>query len=287
MYAALLNNKLVLARAEEARVQNKITSLNQEKYFCPRCRKKVILVLSEKRLPFFKHQVGQVGQQGEKEEHYRGKINLKTALVAAGFPAKEEVPLAKGELRADILVNSQLAFEIQCAPLSEMEFAHRHGLYKKEGIIDIWIVGRCHYLSNYLNQRQTIFLRFNQKWGFYYLEIDSERELLTLKYQILQEPLTRKIRYQVKRFRIDEVGISKLWQYKPQFIQYQLNKNNQKSYLLKQVQMQTKLGTRIAELLYLRRISLNDLPDYLFNSWRSPGMRTSVEEYITKTATCI
>ncbi|MCZ9600497.1 competence protein [Lactobacillus mulieris] len=285
MYAALLNNKLVLARTEEARIQSNLIALNQEKYLCPRCKKKVILVLSEKRLPFFKHQMAQVGRQGEKEEHYRGKINLKTALIAAGFPAKEEVPLAKGELRADILVNSQLAFEIQCAPLSKGEFSHRHNLYKKVGIIDIGIVGKRHYLTNYLNQRQAIFLRFNRSWGYYYLEIDSKREYLTLKYQILQEPLTRKIRYQIKQFRIDEVGILKLWQFNPGFSQYHLNKDSQKNYLLRQIQMQTKLGIKIAEQLYLNKLTLNDLPDYLFNSWRNPGTMTSVEKYITKIAT--
>ena len=52
-------------------------------------------------------------------------------MTAAGFPAEVEIPLAEGQLRADVLATAKLAFEVQCAPLSQQEFNHRHQLYQK------------------------------------------------------------------------------------------------------------------------------------------------------------
>ena len=68
MYAAILNKKLVLAINEAEQVNNGFKKLNQDYYTCPSCRKRMILIISEEKLPFFKH-FYQVKGTGEKEEH--------------------------------------------------------------------------------------------------------------------------------------------------------------------------------------------------------------------------
>ena len=133
MYAAILNKKLVLAIKEAEQVNKGFKKLNQDYYTCPSCRKRMILILSEEKLPFFKH-FYQVRGTGEKEEHYQSKQLLCTALKANGVNAEVEVPLLDQQLRADVLVENKLAFEVQCAPLSETEFKHRHSLYEKLSI---------------------------------------------------------------------------------------------------------------------------------------------------------
>lgn len=180
MYAAILNQKLVLAINEAEQVSKGLKKLNQESYLCPSCRHRMILILSEEKKPFFKH-FYQVKGTGEKEEHLQAKQLLCTALKANGFRADIEVPLLDQQLRADVLVENRLSFEVQCAPLSGAEFAHRHALYKKLQIKDIWIVGKRHYLKNKINRSQKIFLRYSTQWQWYYLEINPFSCVITLK----------------------------------------------------------------------------------------------------------
>ena len=109
MYAAILNQKLVLAINEAEQVSKGLKKLNQESYLCPSCKHRMILILSEEKKPFFKH-FYQVRGTGEKEEHLQAKQLLCTALKANGIRADVEVPLLDQQLRADILSRKQLIF---------------------------------------------------------------------------------------------------------------------------------------------------------------------------------
>ena len=283
MYAAILNGELVLAKNEAYLVALKKKKINYEKYTCPHCKKRVILVISQKKSAFFKHFRSIDNLLGEKEEHRNSKFLLKTALTAAGFDAQVEIPLADGQLRADVLASSKLAFEVQCAPLSEKEFKHRHNLYKQINIQDIWVVGRRHYLNHKIKKAQLIFMRRNQLWQSYYLEIDPMNHLLRLKYNIVQEPVTRVVYYQTQEFLLDEIGIKEFWYYQPDLKTYQLNFTSQKEYLNRQIKQKSKFGLQIAEKLYQKRISLNELPESLFIKWRRPGERNAIEQYLDQT----
>nr|WP_240409220.1 competence protein CoiA family protein [Lactobacillus crispatus] len=211
----MLNKKLVLAVDEACLVNARQKKLNRDNYHCPHCNKKVILVMSEQKAAFFKHLVKYSNLMGEKEEHHQSKMLLKSALTAAGFPAEVEIPLAEGQLRADVLATAKLAFEVQCAPLSQQEFNHRHQLYQKIGVKDIWIVGQRHYLKRRLKRTQLIFFRQNKAWGNYYLEINPQRNRFCLKYNVLEEPVANKLVYQSKSFVLDELGIKEFWSFKP------------------------------------------------------------------------
>ncbi|WP_025080156.1 competence protein CoiA [Lactobacillus hamsteri] len=282
MYAAMLKKKLVLAVDEERHVLNKEKKLNFEKYRCPHCRKPVILILSQKKSAFFKHLSEIDNTMGEKEEHYTSKNLLKSAFTAAGFNAQMEVPLADGQLRADVLVSPKLSLEVQCAPLSKEEFLHRHNLYKQINVLDLWIVGQRHYLKTKLKKTQLIFFRENKLWGIYYLEIDLKRNYLRLKYNVIQEPITNKLRYQIVNFKLDEIGMRKFWYFRPKRKKYQLNSDSQRQYLMRQIKQKTHLGLAVAEKLYRNHLSVEQLPDELFEKWRKPGEKSSLFKYLEK-----
>lgn len=282
MYAAMLNKKIVLAVSEANLVDLGEKILNQEDYRCPNCNKKVILIISERKAAFFKHLTKYSNGAGEEEEHHQSKIMLKTALTAAGFNAQVEIPLAHGQLRADVLASSNLAFEVQCAPLSKREFAHRHALYKQIGVTDIWIVGRRHYLCKKLKSTQLIFFRQNHVWGNYYLEINPQQNFFCLKYNVLQEPVTNNLCYQVKYFAIDELDLKKFWHFKPVKKVYYLDIEKQKKYLRKQLANKTKFGLKIGQLLYLNKLTIDDLPNYVFSNWRNPGEEDAISKFLQK-----
>ncbi|MFR4967531.1 competence protein CoiA [Lactobacillus kalixensis] len=280
MYAALLNKRIVLAVDEANLVRNNEKKLNYENYRCPQCHKKLILIISESKSAFFKHLAQCRSQYGEKEEHHNSKMLLKSAFTAAGFDAKVEVPLADGGIRADVLISEKLAIEVQCAPLSQREFIHRHNLYQQVKILDLWIVGKRHYLNKQLKETQLIFFRENKNWGTYYLEVNPQKQVLQLKYNIWQEPMTRNLVYQTKIFSLDECGINEFWHFKAKKKIFQLNKNDQKQYLWRQIHQKTNLGHKIASQLYELGMNIDDLPDKVFSQFRKPGEIDGVSKYL-------
>lgn len=282
MYAALLHGKLVLAIREAQLVLQHQKRLNFEVYRCPHCQKRVILVISQTKTAFFKHLPSYQARLGEKEEHHLAKLLFKSAFTAAGFVADNEIPLADGQLRADVLVADKLAIEVQCAPLSKAEFIHRHHLYQTITVTDLWVVGQRHYLGHKLKKTQLIFFRANQNWGNYYLEVKPQKNIFCLKYNIWQEPLTSCLRYQQASFRLDEVGLAAFWHFKPHLRSYSLNPQGQKNYLQKQLRQKSKLGLQIGELLYRQHLNLEALPPALFLKWRNPGERDSVSQYLRR-----
>lgn len=282
MYAAMLDKKLVLAVSEAYLVNSRQKKLNQEIYRCPHCNKKVILIVSEKKSAFFKHLTSYTNLMGEKEEHHQSKLLFKAALTAAGFDAAVEIPLADGQLRADVLVAENLAFEIQCAPLSDAEFKHRHSLYQKIGVTDIWVVGQLHYLKHSLKHTQLIFFRRNKRWGNYYLEVNPAKNCFCLKFNVLQEAVTKKLRYQTKYFVLDEIGIRQFWNFRPNLKKYVGNPVNQRKYVQRQIKQKSKLGLKVAELLYQQKLSLEDLPNSIFIKYRNPGDENVLINYLQK-----
>lgn len=280
MYAALLEKKLVTAIEEASQIYQQKKRLNFDNYYCPQCKQRVILVISQCKMPFFKH-LKLISGEGEKEEHFQSKKILCASLVALGWPAQVEVPLADQQLRADILAQPKLAFEIQCAPLSKQEYLHRHNLYRQIGIKDIWIVGKRHYLTKNLRESQKIFLRKNKKWGFYYLEIAPFKNQLFLKYDICLEAMTNKLQYETACFSLDETGVRNFLNYRPdRLTPKSCNYQDQFNYLYRQLREKTKLGLEMGRLLYERQLTIHDLPVELFTKCRSPLSRPTVLLYL-------
>lgn len=283
MYAALLEHNLVLAVSEANLVYQRQKRLNEDKYRCPSCNHRVMLVISQKKMPFFKH-IHLISGQGEKDEHHQSKNLLCSALVANGYPAQVEIPLADQQLRADILVNSQLAFEIQCAPLSKQEYLHRHRLYEQIKVKDIWLVGKRHYLKTKLKKTQKIFLRYSESWKWYLIEIDPQNLEIRLKYDIKLEAITDKVSFLQKKFSLDEKGVSDFLTFKPDVHTRQTlcDYQRQYGYLLKQIKEKTKLGLQIGQLLYESGKTVDDLPIELFVTYRNPFQERHIIKYLQK-----
>ena len=280
MYAALLSKKLVLAVNEAQLVRQQFKQLNQDNYYCPSCKKRVILIVSQYKIPFFKH-ISFIKGAGETQEHLLSKKLLYSALVAYGYRARMEVSLAENQLRADILVSKNLAFEIQCAPLSEEEFKHRHSLYADLQIKDIWIVGRRHYLGKKLFKSQQKYLRKSKIWGWYLLEVDSKTMTLHLKYFIELAPNNNKCRYKIENFKLDEQGLNKLFKFDPGKNKV-INSNyqNELMYLKKQLNKKTKFGGQIGEDLYFLGLTLENIPKEILIKWREPVEKKRIVEFL-------
>lgn len=279
MYAALLNDTLVLA-VEEAKL-TKSNNKVKKRYFCPHCEREVQLVYKDEQ-SYFKHIPSKVNLSGENEEHAQSKRILTQALRAVHFNAQTEVNLANGQLRADILAASNLAFEIQCAPLNKSEFRHRHFLYRQIGVKDIWIVGKRHFLRQNIKKSQLIFFRRNNFWREYYLEIDPFKKIIRLKYNVLLEPLTNKVHFQEEKFDISAKGLKKLWHFQPSLHKYHVNPKQQRRYLQMQLVHKSLKGMQIANLLYKKRQTIDDLPPWVFNSFRRINSPDNVSKYLNQ-----
>ena len=279
MYAALLNDTLVLA-VEEVKL-TKSNNKVKKHYFCPHCEREVQLVYKDEQ-SYFKHIPSKVNLSGENEEHAQSKRILTQALRAVHFNAQTEVNLANGQLRADILAASNLAFEIQCAPLNKSEFRHRHFLYRQIDVKDIWIVGKRHFLRQNIKKSQLIFFRRNNFWREYYLEIDPFKKIMRLKYNVLLEPLTNKVHFQEEKFDISAKGLKKLWHFQPSLHKYHVNPKQQRRYLQMQLVHKSLKGMQIANLLYKKRQTIDDLPPWVFNSFRRINSPDNVSKYLNQ-----
>ena len=279
MYAALLNDTLVLA-VEEAKL-TKSNNKVKKHYFCPHCEREVQFVYKDEQ-SYFKHIPSKVNLSGENEEHAQSKRILTQALRAVHFNAQTEVNLANGQLRADILAASNLAFEIQCAPLNKSEFRHRHFLYRQIGVKDIWIVGKRHFLRQNIKKSQLIFFRRNNFWREYYLEIDPFKKIIRLKYNVLLEPLTNKVHFQEEKFDISAKGLKKLWHFQPSLHKYHVNPKQQRRYLQMQLVHKSLKGMQIANLLYKKRQTIDDLPPWVFTSFRKIDSPDNVSKYLNQ-----
>lgn len=280
MYAALLNNVLVLAVAE-ARISENEKDIERH-YFCPQCYREVQLI-SNSKTPYFKHIPVMLNLSGENREHEQSKKLLTRALRAAHFNAKMEIQLANGQLRADILASPKLAFEIQCAPLNKSEFRHRHFLYQQIGVKDIWVVGKRHFLEQNIKKSQLIFFRRNELWRDYYLEIHLDELKISLKYNVLLEPLTNKIHYQKKNFTISAKGLKKLWHFLPKLQKYYIDPETQRQYLQVQLMQKSINGMKIAKELYKKRQTIDDLPPWVFSSFREVYEQDNVTKFLNQT----
>ncbi|MBA1393458.1 competence protein, partial [Lactobacillus sp. XV13L] len=236
-------------------------------FYCPRCGQKVQLVIKAA-TAYFKHAARVNNSVSEKEEHARSKKFLQSALRGAHFDACLEVSLAGGRLRADVLASPQLAFEVQCAPLGSAEFSHRHALYHKIGVRDIWVVGRRHYLQRSIKKTQLIFFRENRLWRDYYLEINPYREVLTLKYNVKLAPLSETVHCQAAIFALNAAGLARLWHFRPVLKDYRVDPGVQRRYLQQQVVQKSIKGMCIAAKLYENQMTIADLPAWVFSRLR-------------------
>lgn len=153
MLQAITNKgeRITLALLEQA----EINLLRQVKFYCPGCKKRVIVKAGSKQVAHFAHvrQETCIASGGEGPYHEAGKLDLYNWLRKQGVHVELEKYFAKIKQRADLFVQigkHKIVLEYQCAAISIPELIKRTKGFQRLNITPIWILG-----GNRLNRRHA------------------------------------------------------------------------------------------------------------------------------------
>ena len=193
---------MFIARDEKGKLINALEKdPKKQDYYCPACGTSVRLRKGKNVRTHFAHtSIKECDYYYENEslEHLENKVALfnwsrNDALVEMEYPIQELKQIA------DILINQQLAIEVQCSPLSSKLLQERSNGYRNSGIQVLWLLGEKLWLKERLTKLQRDFLYFSNNMGFHLWELDHKKQVLRLKY-LLHQDLKGKLHYQVKEF---------------------------------------------------------------------------------------
>lgn len=166
-----------------------ISSINDnQEYYCPMCRRKLILRTGNLKSNHFAHQRSDYHKQiRETDIHQAGKLILKKWGEELGFQSRVEVYFKKIKRRADVVLNnrnSQIVMEYQCSPLSVAKLAERSQAYSQLGIKFLWILGKRYQFNEQISQRVAQFFKYHPHLGFYIIYLNAEMQRFEVYYQI-------------------------------------------------------------------------------------------------------
>ncbi|HFI0175129.1 TPA: competence protein CoiA [Streptococcus suis] len=136
--------------------------------------------------------------ENESAQHLSLKSSLYTWLAK-----KERVELEKclpkiGQV-ADLVVNENLALEVQCSSLPISRLQVRTQAYRESGYQVLWLLGKDLWLKERLTNLHKQFLTFSMNMGFHLWELDDEKKELRLRY-LIHEDLRGKVHGLTKVF---------------------------------------------------------------------------------------
>ncbi|HFU3984492.1 TPA: competence protein CoiA [Streptococcus suis] len=166
----------------------------QGRYSCPGCGGLVRYKSGKVLRSHFAHvslRDCQYFSENESAQHLSLKSELYSWLVE-----KEQVELEKylpkiGQV-ADIVVNDNLALEVQCSSLPISRLQVRTQAYRESGYQVLWLLGKDLWLKERLTNLHKQFLSFSMNMGFYLWELDNEKKELRLRY-LIHEDLRGKV----------------------------------------------------------------------------------------------
>lgn len=181
LQAELEDGRLVLLAAYRI---EQIHELRKCRFFCPACKKAVIIRAGRKVIPHFAHEQIQdceLTRTGESLYHMRGKLQLFRWLKRQGYTVKVEERIGKSERRPDLLLHTPggrlLAIEYQCASLSDEELYRRNEAYGCNGILPIWILG-----GNRMKRTSTYMLDLSKRDQRFLMQYKRDMPLQLLYY---------------------------------------------------------------------------------------------------------
>ena len=193
---------MFIARDEKGKLINALEKEpKKQDYYCPACGTSVRLRKGKNVRTHFAHtSIKQCDYYYENEslEHLENKVVIFNWAQNDGL-VEMEYPIQELKQIADILINKQLAIEVQCSPLSSKLLQERSNGYRNSGIQVLWLVGEKLWLKERLTKLQRDFLYFSNNMGFHLWELDHKKQVLRLKY-LLHQDLKGKLYYQVKEF---------------------------------------------------------------------------------------
>ena len=203
---------MFIARDEEGKLINALEKEpKKQDYYCPACGTSVRLRKGKNLRTHFAHvSLNQCDFYYENEslEHLENKVALFNWALK-NDKAELEYPIPDLKQIADVLVNKQLAIEVQCSPLSSKLLQERSYGYRSLGIQVLWLLGEKLCLKERLTKLQKDFLYFSNNMGFHLWELDHKKQVLRLKY-LLHQDLKGKLHYQVKEFSYGKGNLLKI-----------------------------------------------------------------------------
>jgi competence protein CoiA len=138
----------------------------EEQFFCPECKEKLILKIGSQKVPHFAHYrvVNCSRYENESSYHLAGKEKLYLWLKTQGLQPQLELYDAALAQRPDICFhvnNQKIAVEFQCSTIPESLMRKRTNSYRKNHYYPIWILG-----GNQLKRKNTDILSIS---SFQYL----------------------------------------------------------------------------------------------------------------------
>ncbi len=161
----------------------------KQPFYCPACRQPMRLRNGKIKRPHFAHLTlddCHFYQENESAEHLGLKAKLFQNLSLVQQVEIERV-LPQIHQIADLLINQQLAIEVQCSPLSKERLKERTDSYRQSGIFVLWLLGEKLWLKKRLTALQRQFLYFSKNLGFHLWELDLKRNQLRLHYLIHED----------------------------------------------------------------------------------------------------
>ncbi|MDN6967522.1 competence protein [Oenococcus sp. UCMA 17063] len=162
----------VLIEADHAR--------RDELFYCPFCKKRLLLRRGEIKIPYFAHSVNDncsSFSENESEIHLLAKKKIKKAAESMGYRAELEKVLPSISQRADLIISDssgkEVAIEFQQSPISISDLRERNRGYMIIGLPVIWILGPNY---SFTNPSQRIIFKFaDQETKVYYWDQFKEQ----------------------------------------------------------------------------------------------------------------
>lgn len=272
---------MLSALDEKGRLVSLLDEISEKQTFtCPACHSPVRLRHGQIMRPHFAHvslKNCDFYSENESDEHLQLKAALYQALSQSENVTVEAV-LPELHQVADVLVNDNLALEVQCSRLSEKRLRERTTSYHKAGFNVLWLLGEKLWLGERLTPLQRHFLYFSQNMGFHLWELDAKQRLVQLHY-LIYEDWHGKVHYLTKSCSLSGnlMAFFRLPYQKQKLSTYDVNQDsNLLSYIQRQLSSQNTSWLKRQEKAYLQGKNLLTLPlSAYFPQVRPPEVKDS------------
>lgn len=256
---------MLSALDEKGRLVSLLDEISEKQTFtCPACHSPVRLRHGQIMRPHFAHvslKNCDFYSENESDEHLQLKAALYQALSQSENVTVEAV-LPELHQVADVLVNDNLALEVQCSRLSEKRLRERTTSYHKAGFNVLWLLGEKLWLGERLTPLQRHFLYFSQNMGFHLWELDAKQRLVRLHY-LIYEDWHGKVHYLTKSCSLSGnlMAFFRLPYQKQKLSTYDVNQDsNLLSYIQRQLSSRNTSWLKSQEKAYLQGKNLLTLP---------------------------
>lgn len=272
---------MLSALDEKGRLVSLLDEISEKQTFtCPACHSPVRLRHGQIMRPHFAHvslKNCDFYSENESDEHLQLKAALYQALSQSENVTVEAV-LPELHQVADVLVNDNLALEVQCSRLSEKRLRERTTSYHKAGFNVLWLLGEKLWLGERLTPLQRHFLYFSQNMGFHLWELDAKQRLVRLHY-LIYEDWHGKVHYLTKSCSLSGnlMAFFRLPYQKQKLSTYDINQDsNLLSYIQRQLSSRNTSWLKRQEKAYLQGKNLLTLPlSAYFPQVRPPEVKDS------------